>query len=417
MEIYFRRGKGKQFMMFKKEKVLKVYYFFRNKYYSFLYKKSGRILKDNNLWIFGAWQGKMYADNSKYLFRYINENHPNIRCVWVSRSPHIISMVKKEGYEAYLINSKKGHKLIMKAGVVFMTEGTYDVGGYLHKNAIQIQLWHGMGIKDVKKFQHPQNIISEDDYSALAYAHKEDYWMTSCNEAIKKYSEAYGIDLGRMFITGQPKDDTFVVFRENKWISQIRLSKPMCKIIVYLPTHRGFGRHEKENMHSFEKLVEVNRYLSSNNIVMIFKPHFHEFQNYKGMDTSLSNIIFFTDLDKYGDVYEFLPACDALLTDYSGIMLGYLTSGKPIIYFPYDINTYMNSDAGFCYSYDEVTAGPICYTWEEVVREVTKIFVQDNYAGQRERLRQRFSPFNDGKNSERVYKQVIKLIENKENER
>lgn len=387
----------------------------RNQYRVYLYKRSDNIKKENELWVFGAWQGKMYADNSKYLFRYMNAKHPEIRCVWVSNVLQSVIQVRREGNEAYLINSMKGTKLIMRAGVVFMTEGNNDVGCHLIRNSLQIQLWHGMGIKNVKKiYKENHTIINEYDCSALAYAHKEDYWMTACQEAVKKYSEAYGINLERMFITGQPKDDTFINNLDNKTIRDIRYRHPQCKVVVYLPTHRNFGKDGSNNkILGYDTLLRVNEMLAERNIVMIFKPHFHEYKNYKGKDMNMSNLFFATDPKKYGDVYEFLPACDGLITDYSGIMLGYLTSGKPIIYFPYDKDTYMTDDMGFCYSYEEVTAGPICYTWDEVVRETAKIFKQDEFVEQRERLRQRFSPFNDGKNSERVYQQVMRLLEDK----
>lgn len=40
---------------------------------------------------FGAWFGEKYADNSKYLFEYVNKNHPEIRVIWVTRNENIIN--------------------------------------------------------------------------------------------------------------------------------------------------------------------------------------------------------------------------------------------------------------------------------------------------------------------------------------
>lgn len=375
-----------------------------------LYVYSGNAKKDPMIWVFGAWQGKMYADNAKYLFQYIFSHHKEVRCVWVSADEATVLKLRSQGYESYKIGSRRGIEIISHAGAVFMTEGNDDVGSFLIRNSVQVQLWHGMGIKDVKKYSDIPKKIGKYDFAALTYSHTYDYWMTACEEAVRKYARAYNISPERMFVTGQPKDDTFVWLFDNEFVTEIRKSHPGCKIIVYLPTHRSFGKHECENMLEYRKLMSVNEKLKAENIVMIFKPHFHEFKNYEGMNTNMSNIIFATNPEKYGDVYEFLPACDALMTDYSGIMLGYLTSGKPIIYFPYDKEQYMTGDAGFCYSYEEVTAGPICYTWDEVVREAAHIFKRDDYIEAREKLRLRFSPYNDGKNCERVYQQVMLLL-------
>ena len=149
--------------------------------------------------------------------------------------------------------------------------------------------------------------------------------------------------------------------------------------------------------------------LEEKNIVMIFKPHFHEFEKYAGYEGTLGNIIFATDKEKFGDVYEFLPACDMMITDYSGIMFGYLASGKPIVYFPYDYDEYVNGDAGFCYDYYDITYGPVCKTWEDVVNTLATITSED-YAELREKQRARFCPHADGKNCERVYQAVLDIM-------
>ena len=43
------------------------------------------VPRKNNIWIFGAWFGEKYSDNSKYLFEYVNQHHKNIQCIWLSR--------------------------------------------------------------------------------------------------------------------------------------------------------------------------------------------------------------------------------------------------------------------------------------------------------------------------------------------
>ena len=36
------------------------------------------VPKKQNLWVFGAWQGKVYGDNAKGLFEYMNKEHPEV---------------------------------------------------------------------------------------------------------------------------------------------------------------------------------------------------------------------------------------------------------------------------------------------------------------------------------------------------
>ena len=55
---------------------------------------TGLIPKKKNLWLFGAWQARLYADNSKYLFEYINSNHQEINAVWLTREKSVVAEVR-----------------------------------------------------------------------------------------------------------------------------------------------------------------------------------------------------------------------------------------------------------------------------------------------------------------------------------
>ena len=74
------------------------------------------IPKKKNLWIFGAWQGKQYSDNSKFMFEYVSMNHPEIEAVWITRSNDVVDIItsKKMKYKdetlENLVNSKTWEK-------------------------------------------------------------------------------------------------------------------------------------------------------------------------------------------------------------------------------------------------------------------------------------------------------------------
>lgn len=376
------------------------------------------IPKNKKLWAFGAWQGDLYSDNTKCLFEYLNSIDSSKKFVWITKSKAIKKQVKKLGYKVVLMSTPKGYFAMARANVFFLTEAISDVtkrmGDVIHKKATVIQLWHGMGIKSVgidSGLYYAQDKEAFKKY--IENNSQKWYWLCASEEAKEKYSKAFGVSKDRFYITGQPKDDTFVNVKESDYISELRKTHPNSKIAVYLPTHRNFGINEKiADVMSIESLEKVNKQLQEKNIVMIFKPHFHEFEKYKGYETSFSNIIFAIDKEKFGDVYEFLPCCDLMITDYSGIMFGYLASGKPIVYFTYDYDEYANHDAGFCYDFDDIAYGPVCKTWNEVVDALSTITSED-YAELREKQRTRFCPYSDGNNCQRVYHTTLKILENK----
>jgi len=376
---------------------------------------AAKLPKNKRKWVFGAWGGKLYAENARVLFQYINENHKEIIPIWIAGEKRIVEQVRSLGYLCYHKHALTGIWHYLTAGACFITEGIYDIERTIGMGDQKvIQLWHGMGIKGVgltsEKFRNCDEEVLEKRKEYYKSEHATWYWMGASKEAMKKYSHSYLIPEDHIFITGQPKDDEFRKNTNNAYIDEIRKKYPGARIAVYLPTHRESGKNRNipEEM-KLETLEKVNKSLTDRNLVLIFKPHMHEFSVYAGYETSLSNIIFATDKEKFGDVYEFLPACDLMITDYSGIMFSYLASGKPIIYFPYDIDQYRKGNMGFYYDYEDITYGPICKNWDEVIEHMATITAED-YAQQRERMRERFCPYHDGEICCRIFEQVCKLL-------
>ena len=107
--------------------------------------------RDNRLWVFGAYGGRKYEDNSRALFEYIYEFHKGeIRPVWLTYNKDELYKVCEAGYEGYLINSWKGKWISIRCGVAYMTHGIDDFGSIpLVGGALVVALWHGVGFKKI----------------------------------------------------------------------------------------------------------------------------------------------------------------------------------------------------------------------------------------------------------------------------
>ena len=73
-----------------------------------------------------------------------------------------------------------------------------------------------------------------------------------------------------------------------------------------------------------------------------------------------------------------------------------------MIFTPFDFDDYIKNSGGLYYDYDEVTPGPKCYDWIEVMKEIEASisFInrreEDSYAKERVRVNGLFNKFNDG---------------------
>ena len=123
------------------------------------------IPRSLNIWVFGAWFGNQFNDNTAYLFKYVLCNQSNVKAVWLTKNSQIIKDLRKKGYPIYHKNSIKGFWYGSRAGATFINCGYDDVNKYCIKQSLIVQLWHGIPLKKIKSddminenIQHPSII-------------------------------------------------------------------------------------------------------------------------------------------------------------------------------------------------------------------------------------------------------------------
>ncbi|RLC52457.1 MAG: hypothetical protein DRH79_04890 [Candidatus Cloacimonadota bacterium] len=110
------------------------------------------------------------------------------------------------------------------------------------------------------------------------------------------------------------------------------------------------------------------------------------------------------------DIYDSICDYDILITDFSSIYFDFLLTGKPIIFTVFDKDEYLKNERELYYEYNEITPGPKTKNWEETIKSAVSILAgNDEYKQQREKIKNRFFKYNDGRNSERVFKEISAL--------
>ncbi|ODN42972.1 hypothetical protein BGC07_08620 [Piscirickettsia litoralis] len=133
------------------------------------------------------------------------------------------------------------------------------------------------------------------------------------------------------------------------------------RLITYMPTFR----HGNDNF-VFESGIDfdvLNKYLERNNDLLLLKFHINTkidrnaFAGYK-------NIKFVHEKE---NPYDLICETDLLITDYSSIAYDYLLLDRPIIYYPFDLDQYKNTDRAMYTEYDEFVAGPVVETFDDLL--------------------------------------------------
>ncbi len=377
------------------------------------------IPKCKKVWVFGCWFGDNFSDNSKYLYLYCKQGHPEIDCVWLTKNKDIILPLRSNGVNAVYTYSLQGfiYNLIASVGV-YGTSSVTDLNLFCcSKRMKAVLLWHGQPLKRLPEDLEYDNGGIFIKFLIRLMKFNKIVFLQSSNDLVIASSENEAKIFERCFcknvsITGYPRNDAFMINTKIDYLEGLK--KKYDYMVMYCPTFRG---HPSEKGCEtvdllLQNLEEINSLLKSYNSVFIVKLHYVDQKKIISVKNKFSNILFLNDKDIENDINLALKSIDLLITDYSGIYFDYLLLDKPIIFFPFDYNYYKNSDRGFYYDYNKVTPGPKAYEWSSVLMHVKDFFSGiDDYKDERKLICSQFNKYNDASNSERVFKEILKLVE------
>ena len=82
---------------------------------------------------------------------------------------------------------------------------------------------------------------------------------------------------------------------------------------------------------------------------------------------------------------------DILISDYSSTYIDYLLLDRPLIFYNFDYEDYLQNDREMYYDYDEVTPGYKAATFDELMKELDSIAKdEDHFVEDRQRVRDLF---------------------------
>ncbi|MFC7393005.1 CDP-glycerol glycerophosphotransferase family protein [Scopulibacillus cellulosilyticus] len=370
------------------------------------------IPKRRDLVIFGSSRGEYYSDNSKYLYEFILKNDVGFCYYWLTKNKNLALNFKGKNF--VYIYSLKGLCLMLRANIAIITHQLNDLFPPLLGGTKIIQLWHGTPLKEIgflsdgwkerKRWENKMILILFKLFPYLQY-NKCDYLITSTSSIKDIMANSFKIEPKRIKVLGQPRNDIF--FSNNKINSSYFLKFKNKKIYSWLPTHRARTNIKIINLlkdYNFN-IKEYDNFLNKNNCILIIKPHFTEIVDLSVTLKGTKNIFIYEEADPY----PLLVETDVLITDYSSVYFDYLLLNRPIIFTPFDIELYQSKITGFNFNYYEVTPGPKCTDWIEVLKQLKEIQFYDNYFEDRLRVSKVFNNYFDNNNSKRIIDFILTI--------
>ena len=244
----------------------------------------------------------------------------------------------------------------------------YDLD--IRKETEVIQLWHAAGA--FKKFSYSAlegTDANTEDFERKAH---KNYTKVICSsEEIRPfYAEAFNVPESKVYALGTPRTDKlFDEAYQQEIQTHFLESHPEIKgrkIVTYAPTFRG-GAKERQ---TFKNELDISEFVErfSSEYVLVVKMH-PSVKNGIKIDRRLSNDVL--DLSSM-DMNDLLICTDILVTDYSSVIFDYSIMKKPMIFYAYDLEDYID-ERSFYYDYESFVPGPIVKTNEELLSIIEDI--------------------------------------------
>lgn len=291
------------------------------------------------------------------------------------------------------------------------------------QNVICLNYW----IAPMKGTFYGMNSIGLKSYLSLVKSKNTliDFFITTSDFCSWTVSCAHAITLSRLLPLGFPRDDVFYGGKVN--VTKDDLSRVLGfspeHIICYTPTHRDF---ENQNRRLFEKESVKGRTLFGNksveddapletlleetNSIIIAKAHYAQessvVNKFKG-----KRILYFDELKAQINInlHEIYKMSDLLITDYSSAFYDFLCLDRPVLYYMYDYDKYIETRGLWIDPIEPFIAGPLLTSFESLIDAIRNTLNgSDGYVSKRKFVRDMVDKNQDGYSAERIKEKFLR---------
>ena len=270
---------------------------------------------------------------------------------------------------------------------------------------VYLQTWHGTPLKRIGfDISNPQFISGTAYFDHLARDVAQWDLLLSPNPfSTPIMRRAFRYD-GEICEYGYPGNDLLCRSDAAEVAARVRdrLGLPAGKrVVLYAPTWRDNQVYANGRRYRFDMRLDLERAwreLGEDHVFLIRGHHHMADDVPAGMRSG-----FAVNVTAYPDITELFLVSDVLVTDYSSAMFDYAVTGRPILFFTYDLAEYRDSLRGFYFDFEAEAPGPLLASSAEVIEAVRDVdSIAASYRDAYQGFAARFCSLDDGKAAARV---------------
>lgn len=360
---------------------------------------------DKRLILFESGIGKQYGDSPKNIYEEILNQQLDYKKVWVYNKNH---RFKDNHTKKIKRLSPQYYYYLLKAGYWVNNQ---NFPSYLKKRpeTTYLQTWHGTPLKKMLNDIEEVHGRSDDYIERVSNAVKNwDYLISPSRYATNAFRSAFRYN-GEILETGYPRNDLFYKGNNLEVIEKVKNNLKLFegkKVILYAPTFR-----DDQTSNNSKFLFDVNMDLHKmkeqlgGEYIVLLRMHV-VISNKLEIDESLEDFV--KNASSYPDIQELLLLADILITDYSSVMFDFANTGKPMLFYTYDLDNYRDNIRGFYMNFESEAPGPLVFNTNELIENINNIkHVKLAYQEKYNLFQKRFCLLEDGMASQRVVSKLF----------
>jgi CDP-glycerol glycerophosphotransferase len=354
--------------------------------------------------VFASFGGRQYSCNPRAIYEQLSRDRPDLDCAWITADGQF---GVPAGARVVLADSRAHFDALARARYV-ITNDMLPRWFRRRPGQMCLQTWHGTPLKriglDIDRPQFSSGLI----YPDLLRADVANWDLLLSPNAFSSpiFARAFGFD-GEIMESGYPRNDLLHCGDQAARAAAVRrqLGLPTGKrVVLYAPTWRDDAYTQLGQYRSDLRLdlAAVARALGDE-AVLLLRLH----TNVRRGAHIASPDQRVIDVTRYPDITDLYLVSDVLITDYSSVMFDFAGTGRPILFFTYDLERYRDQLRGFYFDLAADAPGPLLRTGDEVIEALRDIDqVSRSYQRAYQAFSARFCALDDGRAAMRVVQRI-----------
>jgi CDP-glycerol glycerophosphotransferase (TagB/SpsB family) len=346
--------------------------------------------------LFTAFRGH-FSDSPRAVYEALLAQGVDADCTWLS-APHTQATFPADVRTAEFGSPESIAAL--EAADIVVSNDHIPLDWEKRPGATYLQTWHGTPLKRI------HNDVLWAPEGRLAYLEhdiaKWDLLLSPNSASTERLRKAFGFT-GPIHETGLPRNDLLSSPRAGDVRAAVRADLRIGddqKVVLYTPTWRDDLVFQKTGPQDFEFPVDLEDFaarLGSDHVLML---RLHNMVMDR-LEIAEGSVV--RDVCGHPDIRDLYLAADVLVTDYSSTMFDFAITGKPILYFTYDLDYFRDELRGFYFDLAEAAPTPLLRTSKELVDAIADVdAIAAEHADRYARFRSTFTHLEDGAATQRV---------------